>query len=464
MTTNFKLNCCENLSFRQIDEFYMTMLSQTEALYFLKYILKITSIQEKLINDKAGLLDEIINIYRQKIPYQSITVISRRDKDQHLSTMDDIKAQILSTQGGLCYDHNIFTKHLLEALGFDVYLNACETGLNGVCSHVSVLVKNLVKTGDKYYVDVGTRDPFFQAISLDFDKESPVYKCGFQVYKFVKEGEEFSWWQKVNIVESSFFGAPQCLGGFLRVGISRGGEVRGGVSRSGVSRDSVTRDGGGVIGALGALGGCSGFGTGAVAKGYHVIHAEEDAHVDTVKAAVAMTSLSQQPYLEKTHLVVLLLHYAEKDVCTAKSFVEPERLPPTPSAAKLYFMRMSYSTVPLNEKDIIIDGWRKYMTFTLEPREIEYFRDYMIKHYVTQNPPMPGLTLLQLMCAVAYPGQKLLAIRGTSLLYENDEGKIEKTKIRSKEELVDLHAKYFPQLPGDLVKIAIEKMKYNFEK
>ncbi|XP_072035326.1 uncharacterized protein [Amphiura filiformis] len=299
------------------------MLSHEEAVRFLTDVLKIDYIQDKLTNDKAGLLNEIINIYQQKIPYQSITVISRRDKDQRLSTMDDIKAQILSTQGGLCYDHNVFMKHLLAALGFEVFFNACALGLKGV-SHVSILVKNLVKPKDMYYVDVGSTDPFFQAISLDFDKESPVYKCGFQFYKFVKEGEEFSWWQKVN---------------------------------------------------------------------------------------------------------------------------------------------RSYSAVPLNEKDIIIDGWRKYMTFTLEPRETEYFRDQvrMIKHYVTQKPLMPGLTLLQVMLAVAYPGQRLLAIRGTSLYCENDEGKIEKTKIGSKEELVGLYAKYFPQLPGDLVKIAIDKIKYNFD-
>ncbi|XP_072036931.1 arylamine N-acetyltransferase, pineal gland isozyme NAT-3-like [Amphiura filiformis] len=300
----------------------MTMLSETEALWFLKYILKVTSVQEKLINDKIALLDEIINIYRQKIPFQSITVISRTDKDQHLSTMDDIKAQMLSTHGGMCYDNNVFMKHLLEVLGFEVCLNACDIKMNNVHDHVSVLVKNLVKTGDNYYVDVGTTDPFFQAISLDFDKESPVYRCGFQVYKFVKEGEEISWWQKVNT---------------------------------------------------------------------------------------------------------------------------------------------QYSPAPQNEKGIIIDGWKKFMTFTLEPREIEYFRDHMIKHYVTQNPPMPGVTFLQLMRAVAYPGQKLLAILGTSLLHENDEGKIEKTKIRSKEELEGLYAKYFPQLPGDLVTIAIEKMKYNLQ-
>ncbi|XP_072035502.1 uncharacterized protein [Amphiura filiformis] len=289
------------------------MLSHKEAVRFLTDVLKIDSIQDKLTNDKAALLNEIINLYQRKIPFQSITVISRRDEDQHLSTMDDIKAQILSIQGGICYDHNIFMKHLLETLGFEVYLNACETGLNGVCSHVSVLAKNLVKTGDNYYVDVGTRDPFFQAIPLDFDKESPVYKCGFQVYKFVKEGEEISWWQKVN---------------------------------------------------------------------------------------------------------------------------------------------RSYSTVPQNEKGIIIDGWKKFMTFTLEPREIKCFRDHVIKHYVTQSPPKSKVTFLQLMHVVAYPGQKLLAILGTSLFHENDEGKIEKTKITSKEELIGLYAKYFPQFPADLVTIA----------
>ncbi|XP_072035724.1 uncharacterized protein [Amphiura filiformis] len=299
------------------------MLSHEEAVRFLTDVLKIDSIPGKLINDKAALLDEIINLYQQKIPYHSIIVISRRDQDQRISTMDDIKAQILSTQGGLCYDHNVFMKHLLEALGFEASFNACDVGLDGVQDHVSVLVKSLVKPGDMYYVDVGSSNPFFQAIPMDFNKESPVYKCGFQVYKFIKEGDEISWWQKVN---------------------------------------------------------------------------------------------------------------------------------------------RSYSPSPITEKDIIIDGWRNFMIFTLEPREIEYFRDHMIKHFVTQNPPMPGHTFLQVMLAVVFPGQKLLAIRGTSLFHENDEGKIEKTKITSKEELIGLYAKYFPQLPGDLVTIAVDKMKYNFEK
>ncbi|XP_072035321.1 uncharacterized protein [Amphiura filiformis] len=289
------------------------MLSHQEAIRFLTDVLKIDSIQGKLTNDKAALLNETINLFQQKIPKQYITLISRKYEDQLLSTMEDIKAQMLSTHGGICYDNNVFMKHLLEALGFDVCLNACDIHMTNSHDHVSVLVKNLVKPKDLYYVDVGSGDPFFRAIPLDFDKESPVYKCGFQVYKFVKEGKEFSWWQKVN---------------------------------------------------------------------------------------------------------------------------------------------RSNSMLPLNAEDIIIDGWKKYMTFTLEPREIEYFRDPMI-NFLSRKVPMR---------AVAYPGQKLLAILGTSLLHENDEGKIEKTKIGSKEELVGLYGKHFPQFPADMIETAIDKMKYNFEK
>ncbi len=222
----------------------MALLTRTEAIWFLEEVLKIENIEQKLTHDKASLLNEIINHYQQKIPHQTITVISRPDEEQRLSTLHDIKTQMFSTQGGLCYDHTVFMKYLLEVLDFDVCFNACDIKMNGIHDHLSVLVKNLHKPGDQYYVDVGTADPIFQAIPLDFDEESPVYKCGFQFYKFIKENDEISWWQKVN---------------------------------------------------------------------------------------------------------------------------------------------MSYSSMQIIDKDIIVDGWRKYMTFTLEPKDIDYFKEPMIKHYVTQT-------------------------------------------------------------------------------
>ncbi len=301
----------------------MALLSESEAIHFLQDVLKINSISEKFTCDKASLLNEIINLYQQKIPFQSITVISRPTEEQHLSTRDDIKTQIFSTQGGLCYDHNIFFKNLLEALGYEVCLNACDINLEGTHDHVSILATNLIKPGDKYYVDVGSAAPFLQAISLDFEKQSPIHKCGYQVYRFQQEGEELSLWCKIN--ESS----------------------------------------------------------------------------------------------------------------------------PGPDG---------------DEKGFIVDGWKKYMVFTLEPREIEYFTNHMIKHFVTQVSPTSGFSFLQHMRADLFPDQKLLAIHGTSLLQENDNGAIEKTKIRSREELLHLYTKYFSQIPADMVKVAADKMNYNYQK
>ncbi len=301
----------------------MPLLSHSEAIQFLQDVLKTNSIPEKFTCDKAGLLNEIINLYQQKIPFQSITVISRPDEEQHLSTMDDIKTQMFSTQGGLCYDHNVFFKNLLEALGYEVCLISCDIYPNDLTGHVSILVTNLIKPGDKYYVDVGSGSFAynFQAIPLDFEKRSPVYKCGYLVYRFAKKGKEFSLWYKINKLSP----------------------------------------------------GIDGYDTG-----------------------------------------------------------------------------------------FIVDGWKRLMTFTLEPKEMEYFENTMIKHYVTQESPTPGNSFLQFMRADVFPNQKLLAIHGTSLLQENNNGIIKKTKIRSREELLDLYAKYFPQIPADMVKIAADKMNYNY--
>ncbi len=253
----------------------MALLSYSEAIQFLHEALQMNSIPEKFTRDKAGLLNEIINLYQQKIPHQSITVISRPDKEQHLSTMDDIKTQIFSTQGGLCYDHNIFFKNLLEALGYEVCLNACDLYLYGTHDHLSILVTNMIKPGDKYYVDVGAALPFFRAIPLDFDKQSPVYKCGYLVYRFAKEGDEFISWRKIN----------------------------------------------------------------------------------------------------------------------------------------------KYSPGSIGDERFLVDGWKKYMVFMLEPREIEYFTNHMIKHFVTQVKAMPGCCFLNHMTAEAFPGQKLLAIRVAQVYY-----------------------------------------------
>ena len=293
-------------------------MTKKEALQFLHEILKMTSIQEKLSTNKVAFLNEVIDVFQQRIPFQSITTISRSRAKQRISTMDDMKAQMFSSQGGLCYDQNIFMKSLLEALDFDVSLVACDIWMDGIHDHVLLLLKNVIKPGDQYHVDVGVGLPFFQAIPLDFEHESKVYTTGYLTHKFVKEGEVYSWLHKVD------------------------GQYR------------FKQDG--------------------------------DA----------------------------------------------------------------------------IGDWKKFMIFTLEPRDIGYFQDPMQMHFVTQNPPKPGHSFLNVLKANSYPGHKFVEITGTSFLVEDETGKITKTKILSKNVLLSLYAEHFPQFPAEMVQVAVEKMNYTF--
>ena len=173
-------------------------LSSKEAVHFVQEILGIKSMTEKFDDDRAALLDEIISSFQEKIPFQTVTNVSRPQEDQHLSTMDEIKAPIFSCQGGLnCYDLNVFMKCLLEAIGYDAHLIGCNIGRN-VGSHSATLVHDLTKPGDLHYVDVGVGEPFFQSIPLNFKKESRLYRSSYLTHKFIRNGESYVWFHEVN--------------------------------------------------------------------------------------------------------------------------------------------------------------------------------------------------------------------------------------------------------------------------
>ena len=103
-------------------------------------------------------------------------------------TLEEIKADILSGAGGVCYNLNTATFYLLKALGFDVVLVRAKV-LSTVMrpsNHIIVHARNVEKPGDAFLVDIGTGFPTFRAISLDFEKESPVYRGSFHEYKFIR--------------------------------------------------------------------------------------------------------------------------------------------------------------------------------------------------------------------------------------------------------------------------------------
>lgn len=122
-------------------------------------------------------------------------------------TFDEVKADVMSTKGGLCYTLNFFTKHLLEALGYNVHFT---TGsINGPPNnHLLVVISDLTKKGDRHLVDTGSAYPIFTAVSLDFKAETPVFHNSFIQYKYkYEDGKLVQYFKKNSRPPKSEWGA-----------------------------------------------------------------------------------------------------------------------------------------------------------------------------------------------------------------------------------------------------------------
>ena len=102
-------------------------------------------------------------------------------------SLEEIKHDALAKKGGLCYTINVFMKCLLEALGYNVYYIAAI--VNGAVNHITIIVANVVTSGDCFLFDPGLGYPNFELIPLNFLTETEVYSHSFVRYKFIREGE-----------------------------------------------------------------------------------------------------------------------------------------------------------------------------------------------------------------------------------------------------------------------------------
>ncbi|XP_038052618.1 uncharacterized acetyltransferase YvcN-like [Patiria miniata] len=171
-------------------------LSSTEVTQFLECVLQIQSPMESLARDRVSFLRDLIAAFLSKIPYQSVTSIATPKPERRRLTFQEIKFDMMTRRGGLCYEMNSFMKLLLEKLGFEVYHIGC-TSFGKTNNHLAIVVKNLSRPGDLHLVDVGCGHPTFELVPLDFDKESPLYKTSFLVHKFVKDADgSFRWMHK----------------------------------------------------------------------------------------------------------------------------------------------------------------------------------------------------------------------------------------------------------------------------
>lgn len=154
------------------------MLSQEEAVMFASDTLKVSVSQDNPLQ----LLNQLIRAFLETIPFHSAGLQSKPLQERGKPTLEEVKREVMSKRGGLCYHLNVFMKELLEKLGFKVYLICSQMMINN--DHILSVA---VIEGSRYLVDVGNGYPFFEAIPIDFEKESKVYKHSFLEYKFVNE-------------------------------------------------------------------------------------------------------------------------------------------------------------------------------------------------------------------------------------------------------------------------------------
>lgn len=157
---------------------------------FLRDVLKLEEPEKEKEKCSWELLNKVIHAMYNTLPFQCLTLMAKPLEERHRPTDDEIKSAMFQGLGGLCYTLNLFTYHLLKYLGYDVHLNTSlvPDATTTTDNHLVVLLKNLRKDGDIHLVDAGCGHPTFQAISLDFETESPMFQESFLRYKFVKHG------------------------------------------------------------------------------------------------------------------------------------------------------------------------------------------------------------------------------------------------------------------------------------
>ncbi|XP_011402952.2 PREDICTED: uncharacterized protein LOC105312191 isoform X2 [Amphimedon queenslandica] len=160
------------------------MLSYQEAVNFASDVLKVSVHQKE---SSLSLLNELIFAFYENVPFQSVTLQAIPLEKRRQPTLEEAKTEVLSGRGGLCYTVNTFMKYFTEALGFNV---------RHICSSIKTNNDHIMTIAEidneKYLIDVGSGYPTFEAIPINFEKESKVYQHSFLEYKFAKEEKDES--------------------------------------------------------------------------------------------------------------------------------------------------------------------------------------------------------------------------------------------------------------------------------
>lgn len=167
---------------------YFVMFTRQKAVQFLQNSWKIMNVEKRLRTDRKKFLNEIIIQIHEKVPFQFITGYKLwlvPPEQRSIPSFEEINRACMTGEGGNCTYVNVFTRNLLQGLGYSAYHCRPTVTSTSRNPHLSVIVKDLEKKGDLHLIDCGLGFPSFRAISLNFDQESPVYQDSFLEYKYI---------------------------------------------------------------------------------------------------------------------------------------------------------------------------------------------------------------------------------------------------------------------------------------
>ncbi|KAK7478436.1 hypothetical protein BaRGS_00030282 [Batillaria attramentaria] len=169
------------------------MFTKQEAVEFLQMKWGVERVEERLLNDRRNLLEEVTVLIQTQVPFQSITLMATPPEQRRRPSVETIKRECMAGIGGLCYNLNVFGWGLLKALGYSVQLcpATCTSTVTSPDNHVVILLNNLENDGDLHLLEFGVGFPTFRAVSLNFEQESPVFVDSFLEYKYIRHKGQF---------------------------------------------------------------------------------------------------------------------------------------------------------------------------------------------------------------------------------------------------------------------------------
>ena len=180
------------------------MFSTQEAVHFVETVLALKEPLQKKEEHSLNFLNELVFAIHVNLPFQNVSVLAMDRHLRRLPTLSEIKNDGLKGRGGLCVTNNVFTCELLSSLGYHTSL------LSGCVKipddHAIILVSDVTQLGSRHLVDVGFGYPIYEAISLDFETESPLLCFAGLTSKYLRNGDDFERWHLNGSVMSESVG------------------------------------------------------------------------------------------------------------------------------------------------------------------------------------------------------------------------------------------------------------------